>query len=96
MGTLRCDSCGEEFIVLQDSSFADKKAADRQAQWLEMVLAEEHERERKHPDRILLPDFPAEGVLSEMPWLRQLGIAITVSAGQSRCISWSRGVEHEN
>ena len=56
MGTLRCDSCCEEFIVLQDSSFADKKAADRQAQWLEKVLAEEHERERKHPDRILLPD----------------------------------------
>lgn len=56
MGTLRCDSCGEEFIVLQDSSIADKKAADRQAQWLEKVLAEEHERERKHPDRILLPD----------------------------------------
>jgi hypothetical protein len=35
MGTLRCDSCGEEFTVLQDSRFADKKAADRQAQWLE-------------------------------------------------------------
>ena len=56
MGTLRCDSCGEEFIVLQDSSVMDKKAAERQAQWLEKVLAEEHERERKHADRIQLPD----------------------------------------
>ncbi|HET6180523.1 MAG TPA: hypothetical protein VFE61_26625 [Candidatus Sulfotelmatobacter sp.] len=56
MGTLRCDSCGEEFIVLQDSTVVDKKAAERQAQWLEKVLAEEHERERKHPDRIQLPE----------------------------------------
>jgi hypothetical protein len=56
MGTLRCDSCGEEFTVFQDFTFVDKKAAERQAQWLEKVLAEEHERERKHPDRIQLPD----------------------------------------
>jgi hypothetical protein len=56
MGTLRCDICGEDFIVFQDSSCVDKKAAERQAQWLEKVLAEEHERERKHPDTIQLPD----------------------------------------
>jgi len=56
MGTLRCDSCGEEFIIFQDSTFVDQKAAERQAYWLEKVLAEEHERERKHPDRIQLPD----------------------------------------
>jgi hypothetical protein len=56
MGTLRCDICGEDFIVFQDSSHVDKKAAERQAQWLEKVLAEEHERERKHPDTIQLPD----------------------------------------
>jgi hypothetical protein len=56
MGTLRCDSCGEEFTVFQAFTFVDKKAAERQAQWLEKVLAEEHERERKHPDRIQLPD----------------------------------------
>jgi hypothetical protein len=56
MGTLRCDSCGEEFTVFQDFTFVDKKAAERRAQWLEKVLAEEHERERKHPDRIQLPD----------------------------------------
>ena len=56
MGTLRCDSCGEEFILFQDSAFVDQEAAERQAHWLEKVLAEEHERERKHPDRIQLPD----------------------------------------
>ena len=56
MGTLRCDSCGEEFVLFHDPAFADKAAAARQAHWLEKVLAEEHERERKHPDRIQLPD----------------------------------------
>lgn len=35
---------------------ADKLLADRQAYWLEKVLAEEHERDQKHPDRIELPD----------------------------------------
>lgn len=56
MGILRCDSCGEEFTVFHDPAFAHKAAAERQAHWLEKVLAEEHERERKHPDRIQLPD----------------------------------------
>jgi len=56
MGTLRCDSCGEEFTVFQDPTVLDTGAAARQAHWLEKVLAEEHERERKHPDRIQLPD----------------------------------------
>ena len=56
MGTLRCDGCGEEFIVFHDPTFVDDSAAARQAQWLEKVLAEEHERERKHPDRIQLPE----------------------------------------
>jgi hypothetical protein len=56
MGTLRCDTCGEEFMVFHDPSFVDRKAAERQAKWLEKVLAEEHERERKHPDRIQLPE----------------------------------------
>jgi hypothetical protein len=56
MGTLRCDRCGEEFVVFHDPAIADNKAAERQARWLEKVLAEEHEREREHPDRIQLPD----------------------------------------
>ena len=56
MGSLRCDGCGEEFIVFHDPASVDKVAAERQAHWLEKVLAEEHERERKHPERIQLPD----------------------------------------
>ena len=56
IGTLRCDSCGEEFVVFQDRAVVDRSAAERQAHWLEKVLAEEHERERRHPDRIQLPD----------------------------------------
>ena len=56
MGTLRCDTCGEEFIQFQDPALVDKAAAARQAHWLEKVLAEEHERDRKHSDRIQLPD----------------------------------------
>jgi len=56
MGTLRCDTCGDEFIVLHHPALADKGVAARQALWLEKVLAEEHERERKHADRVQLPD----------------------------------------
>jgi hypothetical protein len=56
MGTLRCDTCGEEFIVLHDPAFVEKAAAARQAHWLERVLADEHKREQKHSDRIQLPD----------------------------------------
>jgi hypothetical protein len=56
MGTLRCDGCGEEFLIGHSPQSVDKRAAERQAMWLEKVLAEEHERERKHPDRIELPD----------------------------------------
>ena len=55
MGTLRCDNCGEEFLIFHDPEFVDKKAAERQATWLEKVLAEEHEGEGKHADRIQLP-----------------------------------------
>jgi hypothetical protein len=55
MGTLRCDGCGEEFIIGHQTAFADKWLADRQAHWLGKVLAEEHERDKKHADRIELP-----------------------------------------
>jgi hypothetical protein len=34
----------------------DKSVAAQQAHWLEKVLAEEHEREEKHADRIESPD----------------------------------------
>lgn len=56
MGTLRCDGCGEEFTIFHHPSLANKQAAARQAHWLEKVLADEHERDRKHADRIRLPD----------------------------------------
>jgi hypothetical protein len=56
MGTLRCDLCGEEFLIQHYPGSADKKNAEKQAHWLEKVLAEEHERDKKHPDRIELPD----------------------------------------
>ena len=56
MGTLRCDGCGEEFTIFHDPSLANKQTAARQAHWLEKVLVEEHERDRKHADRIQLPD----------------------------------------
>ena len=56
MGTLRCDGCGEEFTVFHDPSLANKENAARQAQWLEKVLAVDHEQGRKHPDRIQLPE----------------------------------------
>ena len=56
MGIFRCDACGEEFSILHNPQFVDKKAAERQARWLDKVLADEHEREKKHPDRVELPD----------------------------------------
>jgi hypothetical protein len=56
MGTLRCDGCGEEFSIGHDPAFVDKWLAEKQAYWLERVLAEEHDRDKKHADRIELPD----------------------------------------
>lgn len=56
MGTVRCDGCGEEFFIGHYPASADKWLAEKQAKWLERVLAEEHERDKKHSDRIELPD----------------------------------------
>jgi hypothetical protein len=56
MGALRCDTCGEDLVICHSPGFVDTPAADRQAHWLEKVLAEEHERDKKHADRIELPD----------------------------------------
>jgi hypothetical protein len=56
MGTFRCDGCGEEFVIGHDPAFADKRVAEKQAGWLEKALTEEHERDKKHADRIELPD----------------------------------------
>jgi hypothetical protein len=56
MGTLRCDGCGEEFFIGHDPKSVDGRVAAKQAKWLEKVLEEEHERDKRHSDRIELPD----------------------------------------
>jgi hypothetical protein len=56
MATLRCDGCGEEFFIGHNPQSVDKWVAEKQAEWLEKVLAEEHERDKKHSDRIELPE----------------------------------------
>ena len=49
MGTLRCDGCGEEFVIGHTPQSMDQRVAEKQAAWLEKVLAEEHERDRSTP-----------------------------------------------
>jgi hypothetical protein len=56
MGTFRCDGCGEEFLIGHNPKSADQRIAEKQAKWLGIVLADEHERDKKHSDRIELPD----------------------------------------
>ena len=56
MGIVRCDGCGEEFVISHHYSFVNKEHAEKQAHWLEKVLSDEHEREKKHPDKIELPN----------------------------------------
>jgi len=56
MGTVRCDGCGEEFLIGHHPALANAKNAERQAKWLDKVLAYDHECDRKHGDRIDLPD----------------------------------------
>jgi len=56
MGTVRCEGCGEEFVIAQHTSFSSLIVAEHQAHWLERVLADEHERDKKHADRIELPE----------------------------------------
>jgi len=57
MGTLRCDGCVEGFFIGHNPKSVDRWVAERQANWLEKVLADEHERDKKHSDRIELPDY---------------------------------------
>jgi hypothetical protein len=55
MGTFRCDGCGEEFLINHPLEFANIRVAEKQARWLEKVLAYDHEYEKKHSERIELP-----------------------------------------
>ncbi len=56
MGTFRCDQCGEEFFIGHSPESVNMQVAEKQAKWLEKVLTDEHERDKKHSDRIELPD----------------------------------------
>jgi hypothetical protein len=55
MGTLVCDVCGERFAIDHPADVADKNLAAKQAEWLGKVLAYDHECQRAHPDKIVLP-----------------------------------------
>jgi hypothetical protein len=55
MGTVVCDACGERFLIDHPASFADKNLAAKQSEWLEKILAYDHECQRPHPDKIVLP-----------------------------------------
>jgi hypothetical protein len=56
MGSVRCEGCGEEFVIAHHAGCTSLIVAEHQAHWLERVLADEHERETKHADRIELPE----------------------------------------
>jgi hypothetical protein len=55
MGTLICDHCGERFLITHPNQLAHKTVASSQAEWLEKVLAYDHESGRTHADKIALP-----------------------------------------
>jgi hypothetical protein len=56
MGTVRCDGCGEEFLLWHHLPSASPASAEKQAHWLERALAYDHEQSQRHPDRIELPE----------------------------------------
>jgi hypothetical protein len=57
MGTVRCDGgCGEEFCIAHRITWANRVVAERQAKWLALTLAAQHQHNQLHPDRIELPD----------------------------------------
>ena len=55
MGTLICDHCGERFLITHPNQLAHKTVASSQAEWLEKVLAYDHESGQTHADKIALP-----------------------------------------
>lgn len=57
MGTVRCrGGCGEEFFIAHRITVADPTAAEKQANWLALMLAAQHQHQELHPDSIELPD----------------------------------------
>jgi len=57
MGTFQCDGCGEKFFIGHRRKFVNKRLADKHAHWLAKVVAEEHERDKRHSNRIDFPDY---------------------------------------
>ncbi len=49
MGTLRCDGCGEEFLINHQPEFTDKLVAEKQASWLERSLLKSTNATRNIP-----------------------------------------------
>ena len=70
MGILRCDTCLEDFVICHSPGFVDKAAADRQAHWLEKVLAEEHGATRSTPTGLNCRIDP--GKSGRLKWLTKL------------------------
>jgi hypothetical protein len=56
MGVLSCEVCGEEFVIGHPAHLANQRIAEKQACWLEIELAKDHEQQKKHAERIELPD----------------------------------------
>ena len=55
MGTVICQACRDRFTIDYPARFADKNLAAKQEERLHEVLAYDHECQRRHPDRIVLP-----------------------------------------
>jgi len=56
MGVLSCDICGEELVIGHHPQLANQGIAEEQSCWLERESAKDHERQKKHAERIELPD----------------------------------------
>jgi hypothetical protein len=56
MGVLSCDICGEEFVIGHPPQLANQRIAEEQSCWLERELVKDHEGQKKHAERIELPD----------------------------------------
>jgi hypothetical protein len=72
MGILRCDACGDDFVIYHSPAFVSKSVADRQAYWLEKVVAEEHERDKKHPTGSNCQNDPHGRKAEGSKWLTKL------------------------
>jgi hypothetical protein len=49
MGTLRCDGCGEEFVIGHKPQSTDQRVAEKQARWLEKATSQPIYPRKKWP-----------------------------------------------